>query len=257
MNLASQLWAITKLTFIELRRDRIFLPVIFGGLAMLLFANIASDWSVQEHRKILFDISSLGVELLGIGVAIFWGSDLLGFSNATANWEVQLVAPIGRGRWLVGRFLGLVLWLLSLMFIFTLAAQSLMFAFEFGWMSTHEFLLFVGHFMCWLVVASVAIYFGTFCDKETTMFATASSWILGLFIPTVASTLSNSELGAASLIHFLARVWNLQRFHTVAVGGNEAHLLTWTIIMLTYGLALTVGFLSAAVVQMERRDLAS
>ncbi len=46
-------------TFVLLRRDKVFVPALVASLLISAFANLASDWSVEDFTKILFDIGFL------------------------------------------------------------------------------------------------------------------------------------------------------------------------------------------------------
>ena len=37
-----------------LRRDKIFLPILFAGLGVAIFASTVSQWSLEDMKKILF-----------------------------------------------------------------------------------------------------------------------------------------------------------------------------------------------------------
>src|SRR5690606_34381136 len=101
-------------TFVLLRRDKIFVPALVISLLISVLANLASDWSVEDFEKILFDIGFFGFQMTGSLVAIFWGAKIISDSRQEGSLEVQLAAPISRGSWIIGKYAGLCLCLVVL-----------------------------------------------------------------------------------------------------------------------------------------------
>ena len=62
-------------TFLRLRRDRIFLPALILGSALLILSGLASYCCRinQKSFKILYDLGTTAFHLTGAMVAIFGG----------------------------------------------------------------------------------------------------------------------------------------------------------------------------------------
>ena len=43
-------WHLSKESFLILRRDKIFVPVVVAGLAIAYFANLASGWGLEDFE---------------------------------------------------------------------------------------------------------------------------------------------------------------------------------------------------------------
>src|SRR5271169_3241497 len=107
MNSLRAIRVIALETFLLLRRDRIFAPALVLGLAACALALLASDWSIEDFSKILYDVGYFGFQITGGLVALVWGTKTVGDSRQEGSLEVQLAAPISRFTWLIGKYLGL------------------------------------------------------------------------------------------------------------------------------------------------------
>lgn len=250
---------VTGETLLLLKRDRVFLPALFFGIAVVLIANLASDWSVEEFSKILFDVGAFGFQLIGSAVAIFWGVKSVSDSRQQGALEVQLAAPIGRAPWLVGKFLGLALALSALFALLLAVWQAFMLLNDFGMMTPDQLTAFGLMLLGWLVLAATATMFASFCGQAIAMFATLSAWIVGLASALVAATLSKESPDALKLaVRGVARLWDLQQFLVVDrslagqfPGGMELGVRA------SYGGVMILILITVACIVFSRRDAGS
>jgi small neutral amino acid transporter SnatA (MarC family) len=85
-------WQLTKESFLMLRRDRIFFPIIIAGLSIAVFANIASNWSMEDFDKILFVVGIAGFRITGGIVSILWGVRLITDPLQDRSIELRIAA---------------------------------------------------------------------------------------------------------------------------------------------------------------------
>ena len=251
---------VARETFLLLRRDKMYLPAIVIGVAFIMLANLASDWSIEDFTKILFDIGAVGFHLVGAVVALFWGTKTITDSRQSGALEVQLSLPIGRPQWLIGKFTGLCLSLLSLGVVLTICWGFFMYFNRFGIMTSKQVMVFALLMLNWIVIAAVSVFFASFCSQTVALFNATALWVAGLASRSVAETISpqTPELTAKS-VKFVAQFWNLQIFNladfvnpsTIATF-PPARELAWRGL---YGLSLVVLLLSVACVIFSRRDL--
>ncbi|MBD3333924.1 MAG: ABC transporter permease subunit [Candidatus Eisenbacteria bacterium] len=100
-------WIVARLTFLEIRRDRVL--AIIGGLALLSMglSYLFTFLALGQGRRIIIDFGfGLGT-LLGVALVIFVGTTLLHRESAGGSLDLILARPVGRGAFLVGKFLGL------------------------------------------------------------------------------------------------------------------------------------------------------
>lgn len=244
-------------TFVLLRRDKIFVPALVISLLIAAMANLASGWSVEDFTKILFDIGFFGFQMTGSLVAIFWGAKIISDSKQEGSLEVQLAAPISRGSWILGKYLGLCLCLLTLAAILLVIWQALMLLNAFGWMHRHHLIVYAYIVLSWMVQGALAILMASFMGQAIAMFSTLCLWLVGMASSLVANTLSpDSSALTKSITIGIARFWDFQQFNLVDYVQTKSWLgpdeLTWRGM---YALILIVFQLSLSVTIFSRRDV--
>lgn len=239
-----------------LRRDRIFVPAVFICILITAFANLASDWSVEDFRKILLDIGFFGFFVMGNAIAMFWGVKTLADARATGALEVQLAAPVGRSSWLLGRYAGLSAALILLALLMLGFWQGLMLVNDFGWMNQPELIGFAFIPLSWLVAAALAMLFATFCGQGVALFATASLWIAGLASRMVANSLPvDASAHTRQTVLTLARYWDLQQLNLVDFASGMSTIGPEELVLrASYALLLIAILISLGAVIFQRRD---
>lgn len=244
-------------TFVLLRRDKVFVPAVIVSLIISAVANLASDWSVEDFTKILFDIGFFGFHMTGSLVAIFWGAKIIGDSRQEGSLEVQLSAPINRGTWIVGKYIGLCLCLLTLGALLLLIWQSLMLINAFGWMTRPQLTAYGFMVLSWLVQGALAILMASLLSQAIAMFSTLCLWLTGMASALVANTVSpdTPEL-TRTLVELIARFWDFQQFNLVDYVQTKSWLSNeelWT--RAGYGLLLILIQISLSVTIFSRKDV--
>jgi ABC-type transport system involved in multi-copper enzyme maturation permease subunit len=251
------LFTTASTTFTLLRRDRIFIPFLISALAISVFAQLASDWGVEEFSKILNDIGFFGFQMTGSFVALFWGTKMVSDSRTEGSIEVELAAPIQRTTWLIGKYLGLTAALLLLGVLIVVSWQAMMLLNDFGWMKPAEWTAFGFTILAWSVLGAVAVMFGCLIRQTVALFVSLALWVTGLCSAVVANTLHpDTPESTKRLVSGIARAWDLQQFNLVSSAVSGIPLpweeLGWR---LAYGVLLIVFVLSTASFLFNRRDV--
>ncbi|SMF82570.1 ABC transporter permease subunit [Pseudobacteriovorax antillogorgiicola] len=244
-------------TFLRLRRDRIFLPALVVGTALLLLSGLASYWGVEEFFKILYDLGTTAFHLTGAMVAIFWGTKLISDSRQEGSLEVQLASPLGRSQWLVGKFLGLASTLILLALAFLIGWQLVYFGYGMGWMGWKSVAIFSILTLSWLTMGAVAILFSSMSSYAVALFSSVWLLICGLLAAPIMQSMSPETPEAVrKVVEVFAGIWNLHYFNLYEYG-NSAEAIAWgtALARLGYGVALIGMFLSLAAFAFNRRDL--
>jgi ABC-type transport system involved in multi-copper enzyme maturation permease subunit len=247
-------------TFLLLRRDKVFFPAAVVGLAFAFFAGLASDWSIEDFSKILFDVGAFGYHITGGIVALFWGTKSISDSRQSGALEVQMSLPISRTIWLLGKYLGMCLALLFLSVILLVVWQYVMYTNRFGIMNDKHLIIFAFITLNWMVLAAVSMFFASFCTSAVALFNSSCLWVAGLMSPAIERTLSpQTPEFTRELIQTTSKVWNLQQF-LLADYANILEIanfpgpenLMWRAI---YGLSLIVLLMTSACFIFRNRDL--
>ena len=251
-------WQLTKESFLMLRRDRIFFPIIIAGLSIAVFANIASNWSMEDFDKILFDVGIAGFRITGGIVSILWGVRLITDPLQDRSIELRIAAPQSRATWLLARYSGLVACLLLTGLGFAAVWQALMALNNFGIMTNMQSWTFGMLFLEWLVLGAIGLLMGTLAGFSTALFVSIGAWLIGLIAPLVAATMDQTvDPIHRKLIEFIANSWNFQRFNLVdqLEAGARSVSMSDLVPRLTWGGSVLVGCLVLASWVFRDKDL--
>ena len=257
MSVVRPLWILSRESFAVLKRDRVFAPALVMGLLVAGFAALASQWSVEDFRKILFDVGLFGLQATGGLVALVWGTKLVADSRQEGSLEVQLAAPVPRPVWLLGKFVGLAVCLALLGALLLAVWQGMMLLAGYGPLRPPELLAFGLMGVGWLVLAALALFFASMARQGVALFATLCAWVTGLAAAPVAGALGvETSALARRIVGTLARYWDLQQFNYAdrvldpvlpPLGDLGARF--------AYGGLLTLMLLTLACLVFSRRDV--
>ncbi|MEZ4743732.1 MAG: ABC transporter permease subunit [Bdellovibrionota bacterium] len=255
------LWTVTKDSFLLMRRDKVFIPAIFGGIILTILANIASDWTLEEYAKVLFDLGAFGFHIIGSIVAIFWGTKAISDARSEGSLEMQVSTPISRPVCLLGKYFGLILNLTLIAVILVAFWQAVMLTNSYlGKMTNDQLMVFLYVYLGWCVTAAVAIFFASFCSHATALFSSFSAWLVGLTSAQIAAALApDTPKLTRTVVEASAWIWDFQRFnlnkylvsYATKLQGVE---LMWNAV---YGLSLIALLMTAACLIFRKRTFLS
>ncbi|MEY4630456.1 MAG: hypothetical protein RIQ81_576 [Pseudomonadota bacterium] len=248
---------VTIESFLLLRRDKIFLPAAIAGGFIAMFANIASEWGIEEFSKILFDIGAFGFHLTGSLVAIFWGTKTVSEARADGSLEIQLAAPISRVAWLTGKYLGLVFALTLLWLMLVAFWQLLMLANDFGAMSRPQLIFFSFQLLEWCLVGALSLFFSTFAGVTIAMFASITTWLVGLVtMPVYQALPPGVDRVTGVIVKALAQIWDLRQFNLSGFAVGLEQISDGELrLRAAYGIILILFIMSVSCVFFRRRDV--
>lgn len=248
---------VTVAQFKLLRRDKIFVPGVITAVVVSWLAYYASDWSVENFRKVLYDIGYFGFHVMGCMIALFWGVKTINDSRQEGSIEFELAAPISRQSWLVGKYAGLAACLFVFGVVLTLIWQGWSLLFGVGLMTPPQLRLFLFMVLDWLVVGALAVFCASFLRQAVALFVALMIWVIGLATSPIAQTLAaDAPEATKAIVHGVTRVWDLQQFNLIdevmSSGPAEVAEL-W--IRAAYGGLLILSLMTVACLIFRRRDV--
>src|SRR6266852_3532035 len=99
-------------TFREVVRDRVLYNLVLFVLILIVTAVFIGELSGGQERKIIVDLGLSAILLFGVFIAIFVGVGLVYKEIERRTVYAIFSKPIGRGEFLLGKYLGLCLTLL-------------------------------------------------------------------------------------------------------------------------------------------------
>ncbi len=104
-----RVYAIARNTFREAVRDRVLYNLVLFVLLLTAGAIFLGELSAAQEAKIIIDLGLGAMLLFGTFIAIFVGTGLVYKEIERRTLYAILAKPVGRGEFLVGKYLGLAL----------------------------------------------------------------------------------------------------------------------------------------------------
>ena len=102
----TQIIAISKNAFFESIRQPIVLVLVLAATLLLILASPLSAFTMDNDQRMLIDIGLATVFMIGMLLAIFVASNVLGQEIRNKTTLTVVSKPIGRPTFVVGKFLG-------------------------------------------------------------------------------------------------------------------------------------------------------
>lgn len=170
--------ALALSTFRETVRDRIFYLVAVFGFVMLASTAVLSPLTVGAQGKIMSDVGLAAMNLFGLLVVIFVGSGMVRKELDKGTILTILSKPVGRREYLLGKFLGLNLTLLSMLTIMGLLFLLMTFLAP-GSFSLRFVPVFYLTFLELTIINAAAVFFSTCVSPILAAVFTIGTFVVG------------------------------------------------------------------------------
>ena len=105
----TQTFAIAKNAFFESIRQPIVLVLLIAGSLLLLLASPLSAFTMENDQRMLLDIGLATIFMIGMLLAVFISSTVLGQEIQNKTTLTVVSKPIGRPQFVIGKFIGAAL----------------------------------------------------------------------------------------------------------------------------------------------------
>jgi ABC-type transport system involved in multi-copper enzyme maturation permease subunit len=251
-----KVYAIAINTFKEVIRDKIFYSLVFFAILLLGASVLLSTLTVGEQSKIIEDLSLSGIEIFGVIIAIFVGIGLVNKELEKKTIYTIISKPIKRWQFLLGKYLGLALTLLSYVSVMTVCYMLVILAYTntLPWQTLVAVLLI---YVELLVVTASAILFSTFSTPTLSASYALAIYVIGNMTGDLRGLAAKTgSAGASALLNFFYYFLpNLQDFN---VKSETVHNIPVTagfvLSAITYGLMYVMAILAVSVLVFQRRN---
>ena len=180
-------WIVSKYTFYEIYKTKIFLSTIFVGLLIFLFTLLATKLSYGANQKISLDISLGLISLSAKAIAIIYGINLLAKEIELRTLQIILTRSVSRPSFLIGKILGpFFILVVNVLSIFLIGILSFLF---FG--GKVNFLIILCLISILLesgLILSLGILFSLFMNRVLNVLIILSILFTSYFIPEILGT---------------------------------------------------------------------
>ncbi len=118
------LWPIAFITFKEGVRNRALYGILLLALLLLMVNFLISDMIMQEVGKVSVDFALSAVSLSGLLLVLFVGINLISKDLDKRTIYMVLSRPVSRSQYIVGKFFGMVLLIVTTVAMLSVFAVS-------------------------------------------------------------------------------------------------------------------------------------
>ncbi|HWN10226.1 MAG TPA: ABC transporter permease subunit [Pyrinomonadaceae bacterium] len=251
--------AIAANAFREAVRDRVLYNLVLFVLLLTAAAVFLGELSGGQERKIIVDLGLSAMLLFGVFISIFVGIGLVYKEIERRTVYAIFAKPVGRGEFLVGKYLGLCLTLLVNVLAMGAGISLALMYVSRGWdplaLQIWPAILLI--YFELTILTGVALLFSSFSSPALSALLTFFVFIIGNFSADLKS-LATSLGSSAARIFFQTIYYALPNLATYSYITPAAHGQMPTGAGLAaaaaYALAYVIVILSAATLIFNRRN---
>jgi len=246
--------------FREAVRDRVLYNLVLFVLLLTGVAVFIGELSGGQERKIIVDLGLSATLLFGAFIAIFVGVGLVYKEIERRTLYAILSKPVGRGEFLLGKYLGLSLTLLVNVTVMGVGVSLALVYVQRGWdplirgVWPAVFLIFIEL----MILTAVALLFSSFSSPALSALLTFSVFIIGHF-STDLKGLANSMGSAPARWFFAGLYYLLPNFSNYSVITSTAHGISPAgrsiFAAVAYAIVYVAALLAATTLIFSRRNL--
>jgi ABC-type transport system involved in multi-copper enzyme maturation permease subunit len=216
--------AIARNAFREAVRDRVLYNLVLFVLLLTAGAIFLGELSAGQETKIIIDLGLSAMLLFGVFIAIFVGVALVYKEIERRTLYAILSKPIGRGQFLLGKYLGLCLTLLVNVVVMGVGVSLALIYIRRGWdpLAAKIWPAILLIYLELTIMTAVALLFSTFSSPALSALLTFFVFLIGHFSGDLKNLANTSSSGAARLL-FRALYYLLPNLTTYSVITPAAH----------------------------------
>lgn len=249
--------SVSRATFRESIRNRTVLGVFLAALGLVTSAMLLAELALDQRERVILDWSLFCLSVFGLLLAVLIGVNLVHKEIRRKTLYVVLSRPFPRWKFVLGKYLGLVLTLLVAVLILTLALLVMLWT-EHIAMRADLFLALLTIFLEILLVGSIAVFFASFSSPYLAGFFTLGLFLTGRSLPVLDKLADKIDGG---VLHGLLKAlfYVLPDLSVYNLGGRVVHNvpIAWAEVgrVTLYGSGYLITLLLVAMLVFSRRDL--
>lgn len=251
--------SIARNTFREALRDRVLYNLVLFVLLLTGAAIFIGELSGGQERKIIVDLGLSAMLLFGVFIAIFVGVGLVYKEIERRTVYAIFAKPVGRGEFLIGKYLGLCLTLLVNVLVMGAGVSLALLYVSRGWdpLALRIWPAIMLIYVELMILTGVALLFSCFSSPAVSALLTFFVFIIGHFSSDLKSLANSMGSNSArwffrGLYYVLPNLANLS-FVTPAAHGQmptAAHAA----MAILYAVVYIAVILAAATLIFSRRN---
>lgn len=250
---------IARNTFREAVRDRVLYNLVLFVLLLTAAAIFVGELSGGQERKIIVDFGLSAMLLFGVFISIFVGVGLVYKEIERRTIYAIFAKPVGRGDFLIGKYLGLCLTLLVNVLVMGAGVSAALLYVNSGWdplvLRIWPAVLLI--YVELSILTSVALLFSSFSSPALSALLTFFVFIIGHFSADLKG-LATSMTGSAArwlfatLYYLLPNLANYSFITPAAHGQVPGSSYVFAVVL--YALLYVIVILATATLIFSRRN---
>lgn len=252
--------AIARNAFREAVRDRVLYNLVVFVLLLIAGAIFLGELSAGQEAKIIVDLGLSAILLFGVFISIFVGVGLVYKEIERRTLYAILSKPIGRGEFLLGKYLGLCLTLLVNVAIMGVGLSLALLYVKRGWdpliLRIWPAILLI--YIELMILTGVAMLFSAFSSPALSALLTFFVFIIGHFSGDLK--MLATSMGSTPTRWFFAGLYyllpNLANYNAITIAAHglmpDARALLAAV---AYGFFYVAVLLAATTLIFGRRNL--
>jgi ABC-type transport system involved in multi-copper enzyme maturation permease subunit len=255
----NRITAIALNAFREAVRDRVLYNLVLFVLLLIAAAIFIGELSGGQERKVIVDLGLSAMLLFGVFIAIFVGVGLVYKEIERRTIYAIFSNPVGRGEFLVGKYLGLCLTLLVNVVVMGLGVSLALLYVSGGWdpliPTIWPAVLLI--YLELMILTSVALLFSSFSSPALSALLTFFVFIIGHFSSDLKGLATSMGSPAARLVfgglyYLLPNLSNYSFITPVAHG--HAPEPGFLLLSLVYAVVYIIVVLAASTLVFSKRN---
>ena len=251
--------AIARNTFREAVRDRVLYNLVLFVLLLTGAAVFLGELSAAQEAKIIVDMGLSAMLLFGVFIAVFVGVGLVYKEIERRTLYAIFAKPVGRGEFLLGKYLGLCLTLAVNVAVMGAGVSFALLYVSGGW---HPLVLSLWPavaliYVELMILVAVALLFSSFSSPALSALLTFFVFVIGHFsadLQRLSATVgsASARLVFGALYYLLPNLSNYAYITAASHGRTPPAEAFFGAVL--YGLAYIVVLLAASVLVFRRRN---
>lgn len=256
-NTFSTTFAIARNAFREAVRDRILYNLILFVLLITASAVFLGELTAGQEARVIVNLGLSSVLLFGVFIAIFVGVSLVWKEIEKRTVYSIFAKPIGRGQFIVGKYLGLSATLLLNLLVMGIGVTIALLYVGGGRLIGSVWGSMALIFLELTIVTGIAIMFSSFSTPALSALLTFFVFLIGHFSASLLDLATG--LGSRSAIAFFTVIYwilpNLSNFSFIANAAN-GQTVPGTMLgsAIAYALAYDIALMAITVIIFSRRN---
>jgi ABC-type transport system involved in multi-copper enzyme maturation permease subunit len=259
---SGSLWrmsAIARNTFREAVRDRVLYNLVLFVLLLTAASIFIGELSGGQERKVIVDLGLSAMLLFGMFISIFVGVGLVYKEIERRTIYAVFSKPVGRGEFLIGKYLGLCLTLLVNVVVMGVGVSLALLYVSGGWdpliPTLWPAVLLI--YLELMLLTAVALLFSSFSSPALSALLTFLTFVIGHFsadLKTLASSMGSTSARwfFTGLYYLLPNLANYSFITPAAHGRTPA--AGFVLAIAFYAVVYITVILAAATLIFSRRN---